>query len=694
MKRFWKNKKVVASIALMHHTRFIIPIMEKLAEMGARIQYIVGQAERSQEITAVNCDIPYNHVFDYVKAGDRPEVREHYRRLKQVFEKAFLKSNRLGVQMLTVADKTLYATATEYVGYKNFIDTEKPDLCLALHETNRWGKMLGFWAKKRSTPFITLQEGLGYNEDFGYIGHAQFSTLNLVWGERIRNKLAGFEAPKDRIIPVGNTHIAQEIKHQRGSDLDEKLRKKYNCGKKSLILLIFSATIPSPEKMAALFQYVNQSRNTLLFIKFHPATPERKITEWQEGVSQSHPENIVYIHEQESVYTLIHACSLIALSEPSTTGIEAVAFGKTLVQLDLQLSYEAPYSYVENKVAKLLSPEVLADYLKNGRLKELESKPADIAAFMTNELSSTANAVGTVVDISRQTISANRFSPEPLGWEPGSPFYNWSIIICVKDDAELLLKQLELVACHSDETDSWEVILVKPDSVSRDTRAVLDSLSGNVRIINSDLRQWDMPGLMNLGARQATGKTLIFLSPGIAPTGDWLPAIRNGIDRFGSSSIFGGIVKNQFNNIVHAGMVVDTNFSPVPAYRHLDEFFPAANQTRRFQMVDLALAIDRNRFLHLSGFSSRAGNYCLLDLCLHAALTENSSHQAVLLSDLRLLKLDNNDTEYDPAHAIHFHSRWSGHLWDSEKKLYRTDGVSDLQLDAARMSRAIATAAG
>ena len=53
MDNFWKNKKIFAYIALAHHTRFIMPVMEELLSHGARIQYIVGQAERSQEITAI-----------------------------------------------------------------------------------------------------------------------------------------------------------------------------------------------------------------------------------------------------------------------------------------------------------------------------------------------------------------------------------------------------------------------------------------------------------------------------------------------------------------------------------------------------------------------------------------------------------------------------------------------------------------
>ena len=60
---FWKGKKVTAYVALKHHTRFIIPIMDALAALGAQTHYLVGQAERSQEITTIECGVSYNHVY-------------------------------------------------------------------------------------------------------------------------------------------------------------------------------------------------------------------------------------------------------------------------------------------------------------------------------------------------------------------------------------------------------------------------------------------------------------------------------------------------------------------------------------------------------------------------------------------------------------------------------------------------------
>ncbi len=229
MTNFWNGKKVIAYIALTHHARFISPIMEKLASQGAKTHYIVGQAERSQEITAIKLGLDYTHIFDFVSDKDNEEIQKNYLLLRDAFTNN-LKSNFLfGTSPVTVIDKTIYSTAIEYIGFKNLLKKERPDLCFALHELHRWGKMFSFWSKKFNIPVITFQEGLYYGLDFGYTGHVQNSTLNLVWGERIKNKLVDFEAPKDRIIPVGNTHLSNEIAFQQTNKIRKKKRKQYQC---------------------------------------------------------------------------------------------------------------------------------------------------------------------------------------------------------------------------------------------------------------------------------------------------------------------------------------------------------------------------------------------------------------------------------------------------------------------------------
>ena len=79
MSSFWQGKKIVAYIALKHHTRFIIPIIEDLEGKGADVMYVIGQGERSQEITAIDMGLKYAHVFDYVDDSDMDDVLKNYR---------------------------------------------------------------------------------------------------------------------------------------------------------------------------------------------------------------------------------------------------------------------------------------------------------------------------------------------------------------------------------------------------------------------------------------------------------------------------------------------------------------------------------------------------------------------------------------------------------------------------------------
>ena len=78
MADFWQNKKIIVYIALPHHTRFISPVMERLTKQGAKVLYIVGQAERSQEITAVKLGLHFSHVFDFVTDQDADDIQKNY----------------------------------------------------------------------------------------------------------------------------------------------------------------------------------------------------------------------------------------------------------------------------------------------------------------------------------------------------------------------------------------------------------------------------------------------------------------------------------------------------------------------------------------------------------------------------------------------------------------------------------------
>lgn len=688
MDSFWKDKKIIAYVALKHHTRFIVPVMEKLSALGADTRYVVAQAERSQEITAIECGLNYIHIFDYLSLDDHADIHENYLRERRVFSRALCKDFALATQVVTITDRTLYATAQEYIGFKNMIKKEKPDLCLALHELNRWGKTFAFWAKKFNVPFISLQEGLGYNQDFGYTGHVQYSTLNLVWGERIKKKFSGYEAPVERIIPVGNTHISREKAYQETNNIREKMRKTLKLSGKTVPLLIFTSVPPDPGKIDSLLKAVAQQPHLKMIIKFHPACRYHIYEKWKAKIPKHWHKSLIIVHGKYSVYDLMSASDLCILAAPSTTGIEAIAFGIPLVQLTGLTQVDAPYSFSDQRVALEMNPEQLARALaeKMNFKKHIAAEAIDL--FFKNELTQTTGATDRIIDIMANTIQAN--TPEPTSPLPGpnTVTYEWSLIIPVPAGSpDAFLVQLAHVTRHCEGEGRYEVILIEPETITPETAKVLDSLSGDVTRLKTDPEQniWacinaKVPDIM-------TGKKMIVLTELVCPLPNWLEVLNKAFADHGAGKIFGGKVINAHGGIIHAGMVLNNNNAPVSAYRHLNTDFAPANKERSFPMMDHMVCLSADLFLNLGGFSPSAGIYALMDLCLKARLKKNDNNTCVFLPGLQLLKP--HDVQDIPVqNAVFFFARWHGLLWDNEESLYQSEGISHQQLDTARMAQA------
>ena len=691
MSNFWKNKKIILYVALQHHTRFLMPIAATLTRMGAKIMYVVGQAERSQEITAVECKLDYRHVFEYLEKEDIAAIQQNYSLVRETFNEGLSKDFALGSQMVTVMDKTLYSTAMEYIGFKKLIQTESPDLCLALHEVNRWGKIFAFRARESNVPFITLQEGLNYGLDFHHIGHVQYATLDLVWGDRVRKMLADYEAPGDRIIPVGNTHISEELNYQKTQDIRNKKRHQFKCENKFAVLLLLSSRLPKSEVLAPIIQTVAQSKDIALIIKFHPATRKSQQDNFINTIPEKEIHHIHFIHTEESTYDLISLCDLSVLAQPSTTGLESLAFGKPLVQLEIEIKDEIRYSFIEKGVAQGMTPEELAQALKsNTNFSDIIPQNA-VDAYLASELHDIHQVSDRMIDIFKQVIQANQYSDVPIQGEAPPPEVEWTIMLPVCESPDLFLSQLEAISLNSESGSSYEVVLIEPQNISEEIKVILASLEGNVkrRVIGDGDSIWEAA---NQAALESSGHNLIFIDKHIVPQPYWLKHLEKAMKSNRGARLFGGKITTPYKNIVHAGIVLNVNHMPVSAYVHLDEKFPAANKQRAFQMVDHCIAIERGLFLRMGGFWSATGRYAILDLCLKAADFLNSNDAVLYVPTCHMVRQTPAQEKDIPGHAIHFYARWHGVLMESEDHLYEKDGVSKLQLDAARMTRAVETA--
>jgi hypothetical protein len=691
MADFWQNKKIIVYIALPHHTRFISPVMERLSHQGAEILYIVGQAERSQEITAVKLGLNFSHVFDFVTDQDSDEIQNNYLRLRDAAAGNLKNNFLLGTSPLTVIDKTLYSTAVEYIGFRNLLKKEKPDLCFALHELNRWGKMFAFWSKKLNIPVITFQEGLYYGLDFGYTGHVQYTTLNLVWGKRIKKKLTDFEAPGDRILPVGNTHLANEIEHQRKNAIREKKRKQYHCRNNVALLLLISGEIPPVQELYPLFESVAKSPGTLLFIKFHPITPLDQMKKWVSSIPDSYKKKIRAFHDDENTYDLMSLSDLCLLVQPSTTGLEALALGKPLVHLDVRMRNKLPYSFTEFKVAVKMTPAELGKALSQNTDFSTIIHPDDVKTYLLAELSETDTAIENVINISEKLVQASRKKNRKPIQTDVKQDKEWSMVVSLSNHPENILAQLEAIALNSENEGTFEVILIEPADMSKKTSDILDSLKGDVLRLTreSGISTLEM---MNHASKKASGRALLFLSEDLLPLPNWLYYLKRGIEQYGKDEILGAKIMDQRGSLVHAGMVLDKNHSPVSAYKHLASDFPPAIKERSFKMLDHFICIHKDFFHELGGFWGKTGKFAFMDLCLRADRYKEKNNTCIYIPDAGMVSLNDNNDPFNPDHSIYFFGKWQGALWENQESLYETDKITKAELDAARMAQAMETA--
>lgn len=699
MTSFWENKKITAYIALKHHTRFIIPIMNDLAAKGATVEYIVAQAERSQEITAIELNLPYSHIFDFLDDTDTDEIYKNYLLLRDAFAQALLKDSAFSLSPLTVTDKTLFATAQEYIAFENYFKKTKPDICIALHETNRWGKMFAYHSKKNNIPFITFQEGLYstasayYN--FALTGHAQYSTLNLVWGQKTKEKLAGYEAPEDKIIPTGNTHITDEINRLKQGDVRKQKRKHHGCEKQFVSLLLFSINLIPVEELMPLIDICDKNPALTLYMKFHPATVRLDIDNWIEKIPETKQNAVHFIHGEENIYDLMAISDLCILTEGSTTGLEALAIGKPVVELELNTKITYDFSLAQENAAIKLTPHALATAIEDKTDFASLMNPQGIHTYLESELFESEKSISNVTRILESVAKANSSQTRTPLISNIETHLEWSIILPIIDDPDLMLSILEILSAVSD-NESYEVILIRPKKVSASIETLLNSLEGDIQILIQPARPKESEGLtsslpetMNTAGCKAKGRYLLFCDSGLIPQKGWLPALKKGIADFGNKKIFGGKIISRFNNIIHAGMVVDANNCPTPAYQHLDKDFPHTCKPRSFQMVNHFTAIEKNLFLSAGGFDPDAGKFLFLDLSLTIQHFLSEPDCNIYLPDMELIQIEHKTYVTNQYDAIFFYAKWHGSLWDSEDKLYQQDGVSSLQLNAARMTRAL-----
>jgi GT2 family glycosyltransferase len=678
----FSGKKALCFIALPHHNRFLVPIMDALRRRGMETLYFTAAAEGAFEITLNQANLPYHHVLDYADATTGEKIAAAYRKLRPVYQDKILTNPTFQGVPVVIQDKTIRPAVENFYCMNRMLEVEKPDLLFALHELNPWGKMLGYLSHVHRIPYFTLQEGLYYADIHYYRFHTDFSTACIVWGEDCRQILLKAGCSDDKIYPVGNTHIWNAKAAATCDTAKRETRAALGIAPdKKIILFLMSHSHYQPFDARKFLDWMKRRGDVVAVFKWHPVTSKEIVDRALERIPKDAP---TINAPSFDTYRLIGASDICVTVGNSTTGLEAIAFGKPLLECRLP---DQTYSFVEQGVAESAvgfedigekCEAVMSRGLPEGRQQQLEKYLAYNFAYQDNQ------TMERIVDLVSESLAA-RDNADAITAPIRAPLetsFPCSLILPV-DEAppEALLATLASIA-EKTAGEIFEVVIIDC-SARRDTKDLLATLDGDVKIISGE-HQWSYASACNRGAAEARGKYLAFLKPGLVVGEGWLEGLLESAENEPDAGVVGGVTLNENGLIWHMGTAFDVNQAPFSIYRLMPLEFSGARKRRDFKALELPFLATRELFCRLGGFNAEFSNrFEDIDFCLRvqrktALRVIYTPASSVIRQHVTWQVVG----EQEQLNRIRFYSKWTGSVWQDDELYLREDGLTHDALSA------------
>jgi glycosyltransferase involved in cell wall biosynthesis/tetratricopeptide (TPR) repeat protein len=217
-------------------------------------------------------------------------------------------------------------------------------------------------------------------------------------------------------------------------------------------------------------------------------------------------------------------------------------------------------------------------------------------------------------------IALANFRKEPDMIRTNSPTewpFDCSVILVVQNQAHDIEACLEAISAEGSGP-NYEVIVV--DNASKDgTPQLLAAIEGDVQILTQTKA---LPRLhaLNLAAKQALGRYLVFLNPATEPRPGWMKSLLESAQTDPAVSIVGPKLIRPDNTIETTGFLFREDKAPFPAYQGFSADHPAVNRPRTFQALGEACWLVRRSVCEkLGGFDENcAPGFEMIDFCLRA----------------------------------------------------------------------------
>ena len=677
----FSGKKALCFIALPHHNRFLVPIMEALQSQGMQICYFTAAAEGAFEITLNQANLPYRHVLDYADEGTSRRAFDGFNEVRTIWQEKILSNHTFQSVPVVIQDKVIRAAVENFHSMDRMLEVEKPDLLFALHELNPWGKMLGYLSHVHRIPYFTLQEGLYYADIHYYRFHTDFSTACLVWGEDCRQILLRAGCSDDKIYPVGNTHIWTAKADATSERAVRETRAALGImPDKKIILFLMSHSHYQPFDARIFLDWMKRRGDVVAVFKWHPVTSKEIVDRALERMPKDAP---VINAPSFDTYRLIGASDICITVGNSTTGLEAIAFGKSLLECRLP---DQGYSFVEQGVAEPAAGfedigEKCAAILSHGLP---EARGRQVIKYLDYNFAYQDNqTMERIVALVAESLVAHGKSDllvPPIDAERVTLF-PCSIILPVDDASmEALVATLAGIA-ENTPGELFEVVIVDC-SARQAIEEMLSTLGGDVNVIHGE-PDWNYSIACNRGAAQARGKYVTFLKPGLVIGDGWLEGLLKVAENEANAGVVGGVTLNENGLVWHMGIAFDVNQAPFSIYRLLPRGFSGMLKCRDFRALETPFLLTRELFCRLGGFSMDLSNrFEDIDFCLRVQRAGLRVIYTPASSVTRLQVTWQPIMEQEQLNRIRFYSKWTGFLWQDDDGYLKEDDLTHDALSA------------
>jgi len=621
-----KGRKIACFVGLPMHTRFFVPLMEKIREQGGDPLCIVPLSEYPFELDLLRRKLPFKYFSDYMTGGVKQKVKRATVEILDNWAKNCCKWDAFSRWPLFKQTWFFEAMVEEYFCMEKFIEVERPDIFLALHECSRWGKTIGHLAWKKSIPFVTFQEGDYHTDQMAWATHTEYSTADLLWGERTMRLLGKFKCSADKMIPVGNMHIEGAIKEYGTPEKIADIKKELNVppGKKVVLFFvdILYAGIGKKEEWQKILDGIESlDSEAVCIFKWHPHTYMSAYENVRGVFKELYPSAIMlYTYEPYKLLAIADYCVTMG---KTTLAVESLAFGKPL------FSFPAPGEpddmYVNMGISQTLWPPGnwpnLLNTIRNGVPADIQ---ANVYKYLTDyfyrldgrSIERTIEIMEYVLDVRKGERQAKvQAKTKAEAFTPGRV----SFVIPSGDDPEAVLATLTSLSQNVRHSD-WEIVIVVNHGAVKE---MLPGLSGDIKIV-------EHPGnilsvLYNRGAEVSSGEFLVFMRPGIVYVKD------EGIAHAMSEGITGIAIKTREMKPYCHGIGFDYNFTPY--FIKEDSTLtnkrasgqPASGSvlySHRYAVGGGLIGMHRKVFSAVGGFDEEIANHLIeADMCLKAKET-------------------------------------------------------------------------